>query len=261
MARLVSIIRAFANGVEAFQSAIRPPVGQPMPPALVQTIPQDESEDLFARATFTSDGPLTVENPYLDSFDALRLQEILDNSLSTFQCLANASMYDCFQAVRDVNLASVTILTREADPQLTREQMDKGLLFEIARLAHYQFHEDTDADQMWAREEDLQYHINNVSLPIGAEVHAFLAASLSGELERAVRVGDAMVLQAIEVHGVMGNREVAESLARRNFAAFLIMEMAGTLSAQTMADVVRTEGRPIHQTLAEDTDDLGTDDE
>jgi len=264
--RLVSIIRAFANGIEAFQSAVRPPIGFPSPtsPDHLQreVLPLDESADLFNQVT--GEGPLTTENPYMDAFDALRLADILDSSVTTFQCLANASVADVFQSIRDVNLASVVMITKDAEPTLTREQMDRGLLFEIARMAHYQFHADTDADLMWAPDDHLTYHISGVGISAAQEVHSFLDAAFKGDFAGAVMVGDAFVRSAFDAYGDMGNQEVSDSLARRNLAALIMIDLSGTLSAQTMGDLVEIEGRPIAVTLADDTDDLesgGSDDE
>lgn len=256
--RIVRLIRAIANGVEAFQGTLSPVIGQPAPPTpMIAPVPEDRSPN---------DEPLSADNPYLDPFDALRLADILDTSISTFQLLANAAPGNAFQAIKEVNWASVGLITRDPDgsSSISQEQMDKGLLFEVARLAHHQFHEDTDPDQMWAPDEQLSWHINDVVLPISTYVHAFMDFAFRANLDKAIQVSDWLVEQALEVHGEIGDQGFAESLARRNFAAMLLLELAGTLSAQTMSDLIQIEGRPIAVTMQEDVDDLesrGDDDE
>lgn len=230
MANIVRFLQALASGLQEFQS-VRSGV---FPVTQV-------SEDHVA---FDGDR-LTVDNPWMPEDQAHALERVCGSAVSSFSVAATYNPGSVFLAARDLLVTSALVLAR-ADG-LTRDDTDRALLFELARTANRLFSEDTESDEMWALDSNLTYSRDKIELLLSNEVHAFMDAAFTGDLERAVKVADAVASLGVQTYKKPDDdRAVLESQMRRSFAGLVLMEMSGTLSAQVTPDlIVDLDDRPI----------------
>lgn len=233
MANVVRFLRALASGLQEFQ-AVRS--GEKEGYRLIEDAPTLHQGFTGAR--------LTVDNPWLSAEEAHVIERICGSAVSTFSVVGPTAPGQTFLQSRELLVGSACLV---ANDEATRETVDKGLLFELARTANRLFAEDTVAEEMWALDLNLVYTRDGLDLLLANEVHAFMDASFTGDLERAVKVSDAVAALGVEKYkGPKDERPVIESQMRRTFAALVLLEMAGTLCAQVSPDLVpHLEDRPI----------------
>lgn len=245
MADVVRFLRALAAGLSAFGAVQR---GEEEFRIVEDHPGEREFGDL-----------LTAPNPWLTEDQSLTVYRVLRSSVDTYSVMVPTYPGVTFIRAREVLVASLCLV---ADEEQTRETVDKGLLFELARIGHYLFSQDTVPEEMWAMDEQLQYIRSDLHLPVAHEVRAFMDASFSGDLERAVKVADVVCSRGVELYkDPATGRPEEESNMRRMFAAILLMEMSGTLCAQITPSLVPDlDARPIGGTTSDPMEGWGADD-
>lgn len=243
MADVVKFLRALAAGLSAFGAVRR---GEEEF-RIVEDQPVGEYADL-----------LTAPNPWITEDQAHVMYRVLRSSVDAFSVMATPYPGVSFVRSREILVETLCAL---ANADQTREVLDKGLLFEAARAAHQLFSRDTVAEAMWAVDSQLQYIRDDLHLTVAAEVRAFMDASFSGDLERAVKVADVVCSRGVAMFKAPGTeRQEEESHMRRMFAAILLLEMAGTLCAQITPDLVPDlDVRPIGGQAADPMEGWGSD--
>lgn len=202
---------------------------------------------------------LSAPNPWLTEDQAHVLYRVLRALVDGYSVVVAHSPAHIFLQGRDIMTASLCLLAGEDQ---SREQVDQGLLFELSRLAHHLFSEDTEPEEMFATDPELTYFRDKLDLQMTQEVQAFMDASFTGDLERAVKVGHVICARGVTLFkGPDTERQVEESNMRRVFAGVLLVEMAGTLCAQITPDLVKDlDDRPIGGKVSDPMEGWGSDD-
>jgi hypothetical protein len=225
---------AVAAGLSEYQAALS---GYPEP--------EDAQPEYEAAERISSDNPWVLDDV------ARGLEQVVKSLIPATGGLVNWAPSRSFFVILDC-MSSAMALWKPDDVE--RHEIDKGLLFEIARVAHQHFSMDTQPDAMWAMDTQLTYLQDDVLMNMRMEVRAFFDAAFKGEFERAVQVGNAVASTAVEKFGAK-DRLDEESSARRVFATLLVREMSGTYSAQMNPVLVQDlPNRPIGGGLATDED-------
>lgn len=198
---------------------------------------------------------IPVANPLLTDRQSAGIERSLATAIPTYGALVDQKITKAFFNVRDVMVALTDFWKDEGHSDT---QMVNGLLFELSRVTHQWFASDTTADEMFLVDSQIRVldHKGELLVDLAAEVHAFMEASLRGDLGCAMNVIDCLTAErAVTAYPDIPKDQAVRKL-RLSMAAFLMVELAGTYAVQSHGDQVHdVEQRPINAALLRAEDD------